>query len=122
MQQAQHLARVGEIANPRVPRSVRHAVAEPGEDEGEHEHNVRRVQRDDGVRGRVAGAADDGDAALPDPVVEVVVEDGRADVAHKGGQEDERHNDIREAVVFLELQERVSLTPARVNKPPRTHT
>lgn len=113
VQEAQQLARVGEVADPGVPRGVSHAVAEAREDEGEDEDNVRRVRGDDGVGGEVARRADDGHAALAELVVQRVVEQRRGDVPDEGREEDERDDNVREVVVFLELPGVSPVTVAR---------
>lgn len=51
----------------------------------------------------MATAGDDGDAALAEVEVEVVVEQGGGDVADKGGEKDEGDDGVVEVVVFLEL-------------------
>lgn len=61
------------------------------------------MQGDDDVGGHVATAGDDGDAALAEVEVEVVVEQGGGDVADKGGEKDEGDDGVVEVVVFLEL-------------------
>jgi hypothetical protein len=56
----------------------------------------------------MAGWAYDGDAALSEADVHVVVEDGGEGVAHEGGEEDQGNDGVGEGVVFLKLDLLVS--------------
>lgn len=93
MQKPQHLIWIRHIANPRIPRRVREAIAEAREHEDDDEHGVRRVHGDDDVGDEVAGGRDDGDAALAEAQVDGVVEEGGGGVADERGEEDEGDDD-----------------------------
>lgn len=108
MQEAEDLIGPRHVANVRVPPGVAQAVTEAGDDEGGHQRRVGRVLGDDDVGDDVARGGDDGDAALAELQVDVVVEGGREDVADKGGEEDEGDDDVGEAVVGFELVKDIS--------------
>lgn len=99
MQEAEDLVGAVHVADVGVPGSVGYAVAEAREDVDDDEGRVGRVLGDDDVGGDVAGGGDDGDAALADFQVDPVVEQGGEDVTHKGGEEDQRDDDVGEVVV-----------------------
>lgn len=101
MQEAKDLVGVAHVANVGVPAGVAQAVAEAREDEDDDERWVGRVLGYDDVGDEMAHRGEDGDAALAPTQVDVVVEQGREDVADKGGQEDEGDDDVGQVVVFL---------------------
>ncbi len=90
-------------AEPGVPRGVSEPVAEAGEDEGDDEQGVGRVDRDDHIGRQVTDGAEEADAALAHRAVDVVVHEGRHRVAHKRGHEEQRHDQVGETVVLLNL-------------------
>lgn len=64
---------------------------------------------DDDVGDNVARGGNDGDAALAELQVDVVVEGGREDVADEGGEENKGDDNVGEAVVGFELFRGVSV-------------
>lgn len=103
MNQPQQLARVRQASHPRIERGIRKPIPETSQDEGKHQGHVRRVRADHAVGGEVAAGADDRDAALAEPEVEVVVEERGGDVADEGGEEDQGDDGVADVVVFLKL-------------------
>ncbi len=103
MEEAQQLAGLVEVAQPRVPRSVVDAVAKPSKHKGKHKPDKGWVCRNDDVRDDVAHAAQDSDAALTKFEMQVVVEQRRGDVAYKWREKDERDDSISQIVVADEL-------------------
>lgn len=87
MQDPEHFVRVRHDADPRVPRRVLEPVAEAGEDVDDEQHREGRVQARDDVGGEVAQAGHEGDAALPEVVVDPVVQERGSRVSQDWGEE-----------------------------------
>ena len=83
MQDAQDLACVRHVPQVRIPRAFRESVTEPGKHEGDNEHWVRGVCRDDYVRCQVARGACATHAAFAHFAVQIVIQQCRGCVAHK---------------------------------------
>lgn len=94
MHDAQHLARLGQISDPGVPRSVTDPVSEAGKNESDDEDGIRGMQADDDVGKGVTGSADDADATLAYGEVEIVVENGGGDITDKRGEEYEGYDSV----------------------------
>jgi hypothetical protein len=105
LQKTRDLIRALHVPQPRTPRSVDETVAETDEDEHDDEDGEGGMHGEDDVGDEMAEGGDDGDAALAEIDVHLVVDGGGDGVAGEGGEEDEGDDGVGELVVFFYVGE-----------------
>jgi hypothetical protein len=105
MEESQQLVGPGQIANPRIPRSV--ADADSQADEGKHEHQdgVRRMLRQHQEANRMASTAEETDPSRANLDMKPVVRRRSDYVADKRGEEDEGHNHVGQSIILLQIRD-----------------
>jgi hypothetical protein len=88
LEEARNLVRIRHVADPGTPCCVDQAVPETDEDEHDDEHWIRRMERENDVRGEVACWTDNRYSSLAEFDVHHVIDSRRNRISRKRGQED----------------------------------
>ena len=104
MQNPQKLIRVLQVSEPRIPRTLRDAVADPANYEPDDDGAPGKVARKERVSDEPAERGEESGAAAAEGMVESIVSEGGEGVAEESTEEDQGDNGVGDAVIGLKLR------------------